>query len=70
MLEVFVLLDHGSFVDVIIRRNAVVVGILGELSNIYRVVPAEISALASTGSQIGLPRSSPKYANSKSPERK
>ena len=42
MFEVLVLLEHRSFVDVIVGSNAVVMGILGELSNIQRIVPADV----------------------------
>src|SRR5215469_1217784 len=42
MFEVLVLLEHRSFVDVIVGGNAMVVCILGELSNVERVVSADV----------------------------
>ena len=42
MFEVLVLLEHGSFIDVIVGCNAAVVRILGKLSNILRIVPTDV----------------------------
>ena len=42
MLEVFVLLEHRGFVDVIVRGDAVLPRILGQLPDIVEIVPANI----------------------------
>lgn len=42
VLEVLVLLEHGRFIDVIIRGNAVVMGVFRKLTYIARVVVADV----------------------------
>jgi hypothetical protein len=42
MFEMLVLLEHGRLIDVVVRCNAMIVGILGELLNIQRIVPADV----------------------------
>jgi hypothetical protein len=42
MLEVVVLLEHGGFVDVIVRGNPMLAGVLGNLADVFGVVPADV----------------------------
>jgi len=42
MLEVLVLLDHRRLVDVIVRGQVVVAGVLGQPAKIFQVVPADV----------------------------
>src|SRR5215469_11576817 len=42
MLEVLVLLEHWSFVNVIVSRNAMLACVLGQLTNILSIVATDI----------------------------
>ena len=42
MFEVLILLKHGSFIDVVVGSNPMVVRIVGEDSDVFRVVTTNV----------------------------
>ena len=42
MLEVVVLFEHRSFIDVIVGGDTMVVSVFGELSDIFQVIAADV----------------------------